>query len=66
MAITNGPKIEVMAEGALGDPYLAQGNQLLRMFQALLQANIISMSLGTAPGSPSNGDTYVVGVGGGS
>src|SRR5208282_6664439 len=59
--INIGPKIPVMVSGASGDTYLAQGNAMLRMLQILVQPNVISVGTPTPPGSPSNGDTYVVG-----
>lgn len=54
-----------MVSGALGDPYLTQGNQLLRMFQALMQPNVINLTTTVPPISPppSNGATYIVGTG---
>lgn len=63
MAINTGPKIPVMVSGGLGDLYLAPGNQFLRMMQALIQCNVLSVSLTAPPGSPANGDTYIVGAG---
>lgn len=64
MAIANGPKIPVMVSGGLGDLYLPQGNQFLRMMQALIQGNVLSVALTAPPGSPANGDTYIVAAGG--
>ena len=61
--IVNGPKIPVMVSGAAGDNYLSSGNAMLRMLQALVQPNVISVGLTSPPGSPSNGDMYVVGSG---
>jgi hypothetical protein len=51
-----------MVGAALGDGYLAQGNQMLRSLQALVQSNVLGR-LTIPPVSPSNGDTYIVGVG---
>lgn len=63
MAINIGPKIPVMVSGAVGDPYLTQGNALLRMIQVLVQCNVINMVTNDPPPTPNNGDTYVVAVG---
>lgn len=64
MAITFGPKITpAFVAALLGDNYLTAGNALLRAFQTLVQPNVISVGLTTPPGSPTNGATYVVGVG---
>lgn len=65
MAISFGPKITpAFVAALLGDNYLNAGNALLRAFQTLVQPNVISIGLTTPPGSPVNGDTYIVGVGG--
>lgn len=64
MAVTFGPKITpAFVAALLGDNYFSAGNALLRAFQTLVQPNAISVGLTTPPGSPVNGDTYVVGVG---
>lgn len=59
MAITTGPKILVMSGGTQGDTYLTEGNQMLRMLQALVQANVIDMT-DTPPATPADGDMYIV------
>lgn len=60
MSISTGPKIPVMVKGDSGDTYLTQGNALLRMFQPLIQANVINVTTNVPPASPNNGDTYLV------
>ncbi len=65
MSIVTGPKLPVMVSGASGDQYLSQGNAMLRMLQTLVQPNVKSMTLSSPPGSPVNGDTYVVASGAG-
>lgn len=54
-----------MVSGALGDPYLTQGNQLLRLLQALVQPTVINLTTTVPPSSPPphNGDMYVVAPG---
>lgn len=64
MTVVLGPNIPVMVKGDLGDAYLAQGNAFLRMFQHLIQPEVISVTLATPPGGPVNGDRYIVPVGG--
>src|ERR1700676_1128242 len=63
MSVNQGGKIPAaMIRAGLGDAYYNQGNQMLRMLQALVQANVISMTLTAPPGSPADGDTYVIGA----
>jgi len=63
MSVVQGVKIPAaMLSAVLGDNYYNQGNATLRAWQALVQANVISMSLTSPPGSPSNGDTYIIGA----
>lgn len=61
MSIVNGPKINTMVSAANGDTYGDGERHQLRTQQALIQANVKSLALSTPPGSPSNGDTYIVG-----
>jgi len=65
MAVTNGPNIPVMTATLLGDSYLADGNKMLRMLQALVQPVAISKDF-VDPSliTPVNGDRYIVGTGG--
>lgn len=61
-----GPKIpQIMVSALLGDTYLVPGNAMLRAFQALLQPTALGVNTLSPPGSPSNGDMYVVGIGAG-
>ena len=62
MSIEVGPKIAAMSGASLDDFYLSEGNQMLRMLQALIQCNVID-NTPTPPASPSDGDTYIVGTG---
>lgn len=60
MTLSVGPKLGLLVHGALGEPHY---NELLRQWRALdmlIQCNVISMSLATPPGSPADGDTYIV------
>jgi hypothetical protein len=60
MANTIGPKIAVVDSIPDGATYGNDGRAFLRMYQALIQPNVINMTTAAAPGTPSNGDTYVV------
>lgn len=46
-----------------GDNYTPYGNGFLRLMQALVEPNVISVTTGTPPATPSNGNTYVIPVG---
>lgn len=62
MSIQNGVKIVTMVSAANGDTYGDGERHQLRTQQALIQANVKSVGSNTPPGSPVNGDTYVVGT----
>lgn len=62
MSIVNGPKIATMVSAANGDTYGDGDRHELRTQQVLIQPNVISLALSTPPGSPVNGNTYVVGA----
>lgn len=61
MSIVNGPKIVTMVSAANGDTYGDGERHQLRTQQALIQANVKNLTLSAPPGSPVNGDTYIVG-----
>jgi hypothetical protein len=60
MSNTIGPKISVVDSIPDGATYGDDGRQFLRMFQALIQPNVINMTTSAAPSTPTNGDMYVV------
>src|SRR5271154_1716609 len=62
MSIVNGLKIGTMVSAANGDTYGDGERHQFRTWQGLVQANVISLALSTPPGSPANGNTYVVGA----
>lgn len=64
MSIVNGTKIVTLVSAANGDAYGDAERHLFRTIQALLQGNVINMTTTTPPGSPANGDTYIVATGG--
>ena len=60
MSLSVGPNLGLLVHGALGEPHY---DELLRQWRALdtlIQCNVISMTLATPPGSPADGDTYIV------
>jgi hypothetical protein len=63
MSNTTGPKIAVVDSIPDGAVYGNDGRQFLRMFQALIQCNVINTTTTSPPGSPSNGDTYIIASG---
>lgn len=63
MGILIGPKIAVMVGADQGDTYFTEGNAQLRSYQALVQSNVINLTTTAPPGSPANGDTYVIASG---
>ena len=63
MSISNGVKIGTLVSAANGDTYGDAERHQFRTWQALVMPNVKQVGLTTPPGGPSNGDTYVVGVG---
>lgn len=63
MSVEIGPKIAVMVGADQGDTYFTEGNAQLRSYQALVQSNVINLTTTAPPGSPANGDTYVIASG---
>ncbi|MGH9744737.1 MAG: DUF2793 domain-containing protein [Candidatus Acidiferrales bacterium] len=62
MSVTDGPNLGVMINAATGDAFDAEFRKLLRAVDVLLQGAVISKSLTAPPGSPANGDRYIVGA----
>lgn len=60
MALTNGPNLGVLVNGALGEEHYDELMAQWRALDTLIQCNVISMTLTTPPGSPADGDTYIV------
>lgn len=55
-----GPKINVVDSITDGVYYGDIGRKFLRMWQALIQPNVINTTTSSPPVSPANGDTYIV------
>lgn len=60
MPLSNGPNLGVLVDGALGEEHYDELMAQWRALDTLIQCNVISMALATPPGSPADGDTYIV------
>jgi Protein of unknown function (DUF2793) len=58
--MTYGPNLGMIINAATGDAYPSDLRFLLRTLDVLLQPAVISKSLSAPPGSPANGDRYIV------
>ena len=64
MSVSYGPNLGKMINAATGDSFATDFRAFLRMIDALLQLAVISKALATPPGSPANGDRYIVAASG--
>lgn len=62
MSVTNGPRLGTMISAATGDQFPVDFRKFLRQYHALVQCSIKSKTLTAPPGSPANGDAYIVGA----
>lgn len=62
MSVTNGPRLGTMISAVTGDQFPVDFRKFLRQYHALVQAAVISKTLTAPPGSPANGDAYIVGA----
>jgi len=60
MAITNGPNIGQMVNGAMGEAHYAQLMKFLRAVDSLVMPHAISTTITAQPASPADGDLYIV------
>ena len=60
MALTFGPKLGLLVNGALGEEHYDELMAQWRALDTLIQCNVISMTVATPPASPADGDTYIV------
>lgn len=60
MTLSVGPKLGLLVHGALGEQHYDELMAQWRALDTLIQCNVISMTLATPPGSPADGDTYIV------
>lgn len=60
MAITFGPKLGLAVNGLQGEEHYAQLMAMWRALDALIQPSVIDHTLSAPPGSPADGDCYIV------
>ncbi len=60
MALSNGPNLGLLVNAAQGEAHFAAQQQLLRGLDALVQPSVKDKDLATPPGSPADGDRYIV------
>lgn len=61
MPASTHPNLPLSYNWTLGDPYKPEMDANLVMLGAVVGLSVISRSLDTPPGSPANGDRYIVG-----
>jgi hypothetical protein len=60
MSVTNGPRRGLMINALTGDNFDANFRAFLRAIDALVMCSIINRTTSAPPGSPANGDAYIV------
>jgi hypothetical protein len=60
MSVSDGPNLGKMINALTGDTFDADFRAFLRMIDVLVQTAVISKTLAAPPGSPANGDRYIV------
>lgn len=60
MPTSNGPNLHKLINALAGDLFASDFRAFLQMIDALVQCAVISKTLATPPGSPANGDRYIV------
>lgn len=63
MALTNGPNLGLLVNGALGETHYSELMRQWRGLDGLVQARVISRALTSPPGSPGDGDCYIPATG---
>lgn len=61
MPITFGPKLGLPVNGTQGQEHYEELMAMWRALDALIQLSVISHTTGSPPGTPSDGDCYIVG-----
>jgi hypothetical protein len=64
MSVTLGPKLGLMIDALTGDQHDIAFRKLLRAIDQLSFLNVKSTVIAAPPGSPANGDAYIVAAGG--
>lgn len=62
MALTNGANLGLLANGAQGEGHYADLMKQWRGLDALVMPHVKDKDLATPPGSPADGDCYIVGA----
>ena len=60
MSVTNGPRRGLMIDALTGDSFDVDFRKFLRTIDALLCCSVINRTTSAPPGSPANGDAYIV------
>jgi uncharacterized protein DUF2793 len=60
MSVTNGPRRGLMINALTGDNFDLNFRAFLRAIDALLMCSVINRTTSAPPGSPANGDAYIV------
>ena len=63
MALTFGPNLGLLVNGAQGEAHYSDLMKQWRSVDGLVQARVLDKDLTAPPGSPADGDQYVVGAG---
>ncbi len=63
MALTNGPNLALLVNGLPGEEHYDELMAQWRGFDVLVQCSVIDRDLAVPPGSPANGDAYIVASG---
>jgi hypothetical protein len=61
-SVAKGPKLGRLIYADAGANFLNAFREMLRAFDQLTQSAVISRTLSAPPGSPANGDAYIVGA----
>lgn len=60
MTIVAGPRLGVIRSGAEGENWYPESQALFRLIDALIMGAVADKDLDTPPGSPADGDMYIV------
>lgn len=63
MALTDGPNLGLLVNGAQGEAHYPELMKQFRGLDSLVQCKVLSATTTAQPGSPTDGDTYIVPVG---
>jgi len=62
MALTNGPNLGLLVNGNAGETHYNELTAQWRGFDALIQGHVKDKDLNAPPGSPADGDCYIIGT----